>query len=251
MALLDARGLRKHRGGVQALDGVDLAVSSGEVLSVIGPNGAGKSTLVNVLTGQIAPDAGDIVFGERRVNGLPPHEISQLGMARVYQSPEIYPELTVAENAVLGALAARDGSFRANLFAPRRRQRDVVSAAHAAIDAVGLAGSANVEARELSRGDKRRAELAICLAARPRLLLLDEPTAGMSPTETRSTVDLLQSIAGDGLTMIVIEHDMDVVFALSHRIVVLQQGRVIACDTPEAIRGNAAVHDAYLGGAKR
>ena len=247
MHILQARGLQKRFAGVHALDDVALDVRRGEVHSVIGPNGAGKSTLVNVLTGRIGADAGSIEFDGKRLNAVAPHEVSQLGMVRVFQSPEIHPELTLHENVTLGALAKRDGAFRFNLLAHPRRQSDVRAKAHDLLAAVGLQARADVEARHLSRGDKRRLELAACLACDPRLLLLDEPTAGMSPTETRSTVELLQRIGAGGVTMIVIEHDMSVVFALSHRITVLQQGRVIAEGLPEQIRASDVVREAYLG----
>jgi branched-chain amino acid transport system ATP-binding protein len=248
-ALLRAQGLGKHFAGVQALRAVDLDIAEGQVHSVIGPNGAGKSTLINVLTGRIQPDTGTVSFDGAPLKGLQPYAISQLGIARVFQSPEVYPELTVLENVAIGALAARDGSFRLNLLRHPRRQADVFDAASATLASVGLAAHAQTPAQHLSRGDKRRLELAICLACKPRLLLLDEPTAGMSPSETHSTVALLKQISSAGLTMLVVEHDMKVVFTLSHRITVLHQGRVIAQDTPEAIRRDPGVREAYLGGA--
>ena len=251
MQLLRVHALHKRFAGVKAIDDVALTVERGEVHSIIGPNGAGKSTLVNMLTGRLVPDAGEIHFDNARVDGLPAHEISQRGVARVFQSPEVYPELTLHENVALGAFAARDGSFRMNLLQHPKRQVDALDKARDALHAVGLGAHARTEARHLSRGDKRRLELAICLACEPRLLLLDEPTAGMSPSETRSTVELLQRIGEQGLTMVVIEHDMSVVFALSHRITVLQQGRVIASGEPQAIREDEAVYEAYLGTAPK
>jgi branched-chain amino acid transport system ATP-binding protein len=247
--LLHAEGLGKHFAGVHALQGVDLSIAEGHVHSVIGPNGAGKSTLMNVLTGRIVPDSGEVVFGGTRLNGMQPYAISQLGMSRVFQSPEIYPDLSVLENVAIGALAARDGSFRLNLLRHPRRQANVFEAAAKGISSVGLSGRETSQAQHLSRGDKRRLELAICLACKPRLLLLDEPTAGMSPAETHSTVALLREISASGLTMLVVEHDMNVVFTLSHWITVLHQGRVIAQGAPEAIREDTAVREAYLGGA--
>jgi branched-chain amino acid transport system ATP-binding protein len=248
-ALLHAEGLGKHFAGVHALQGVNLSIAEGQVHSVIGPNGAGKSTLINVLTGRIAPDSGTVTFGGVPLQGMQPYAISQLGMSRVFQSPEIYPDLTVLENVAIGSLAARDGSFRLNLLRHPRRQAGVFEAASRTLASVGLAGHEGAEAQHLSRGDKRRLELAICLACKPRLLLLDEPTAGMSPSETHSTVALLQQISAAGLTMLVVEHDMNVVFTLSHRITVLHQGRVIAQGAPEEIREDPGVREAYLGGA--
>jgi branched-chain amino acid transport system ATP-binding protein len=248
-ALLKAQALGKRFAGVHALREVDLTIAEGEVHSVIGPNGAGKSTLINVLTGRVAPDEGTVTFDGGRLDGLPPYAISQLGISRVFQSPEIYADLTVLENVAIGALAARDGSFRLNLLRHPRRQADVFEAASRTLASVGLANHAETLAQHLSRGDKRRLELAICLACKPRLLLLDEPTAGMSPAETHSTVALLKQISAAGLTMLVVEHDMNVVFTLSHRITVLHQGRVIAQDAPEVIREDPRVREAYLGGA--
>ena len=247
-ALLHAEGLGKHFAGVHALRDVNLSIAEGHVHSVIGPNGAGKSTLINVLTGRVAPDSGTVTFDGARLNGLQPYAISQRGISRVFQSPEIYPDLTVLENVAIGALAARDGSFRLNLMSHPRRQAGVFEAANRTLASVGLATHALALAQHLSRGDKRRLELAICLACKPRLLLLDEPTAGMSPAETHSTVALLKEISAAGLTMLVVEHDMNVVFTLSHRITVLHQGRVIAQDVPEAIREHPGVREAYLGG---
>ncbi len=248
MAMLEARGVTKSFAGLTALDFVDLTVERGTVHAIIGPNGAGKSTLLNVLTGQLQPDHGAVAFDGHQLAGLAPHEINQLGIARVFQTPQIYPEMSCAENVVIAALAARDGAFALNIFQHPRRLADLAEEAEALIELVGIARYRAIEARHLSRGDKRRLELAICLAHKPKLLLLDEPTAGMSHHETQGTTELLKRIAGTGMTKIIIEHDMDVVFALSDRITVLHQGRVIAEGPPDAIRADQAVQDAYLGG---
>jgi branched-chain amino acid transport system ATP-binding protein len=246
--LLEAQRINKHFSGVTALDDVVLEVQERRVHSIIGPNGAGKSTLVNVLTGRITPDSGTVVFDGNKLNGRSPHEISQLGISRVFQSPEIFPDLSVEDNVLAGALAARDGSFRFNLLQHPHRLADATEAAQRALTEVNLDRLGHVRAENLSRGDKRRLELAVCLACRPRLLLLDEPTAGMSPSETHATVDLLHQIADRGVSMVVIEHDMEVVFSLSQHLTVLHQGRVIADGTPAEIRENEEVHEAYLGG---
>ena len=251
MALLEVAGVSKRFGGLAALQDVKLDVAVGSIHAIIGPNGAGKSTLLNVLTGRIAPDRGSVVFDGESVLGVSPHEINQRGIARVYQTPEIFPEMTLLENVAIAALAARDGSFRFNLFQHPRRLKGIADEAEAALADVGLGRSAGMEARHLSRGDKRRLEMAICLAQKPRLLLLDEPTAGMSQHETQGTVELLKRISGNGMTKLIIEHDMHVVFSLSDRITVLHQGRVIADGTPEAIRADDAVQEAYLGGAHK
>jgi branched-chain amino acid transport system ATP-binding protein len=250
MAILDVQGVSKRFNGLRALDNVTLAVEEGSVHAIIGPNGAGKSTLLNVLTGSIEPDAGSVVFDGQALLQLRPHQINQLGIARVFQSPEIFPELSVLENVLIASLAARDGSYRSNLVEHPGRSRDLELAAEEILVEVGLTKHLHTPAVRLSRGDKRRLELAICLAHRPRLLLLDEPTAGMSQAETHSTVELLQKIAATGVTKIIIEHDMDVVFALSSRITVLHQGQVIADGPPDAVRENPAVQEAYLGGAE-
>jgi len=250
MALLEVSGVTKRFAGLLALDHVDLSVEEGTIRSIIGPNGAGKSTFLNVLTGSLEPDEGSVTFDGVSLVGRPPYEINQLGVARVFQTPEIYPELSLLDNVMIAAFAARDGSFRMNLLEHPRRRGAVRETAVQMLADVGLERLTQMEARHLSRGDKRRLELAICLAHKPRLLLLDEPTAGMSQSETHSTVELLRKISATGMTKIVIEHDMDVVFALSSRITVLHQGRVIADGPPEEIRANAAVQEAYLGGVQ-
>ena len=250
MAMLDVHGVSKRFNGLKALDDVTLAVEEGTVHAIIGPNGAGKSTLLNVLTGSIKPDAGSVVFDGHALLPLRPYEINQLGVARVFQSPEIFPELSILENVLIAALAARDGSYRTNLLEHPRRSRNLEQSAEELLAEVGLREQIHRPARHLSRGDKRRLELAICLAHRPRLLLLDEPTAGMSLADTHSTVELLRKIAAMGMTKIIIEHDMDVVFALASRITVLHQGQVIADGPPDAVRENPAVQEAYLGGAE-
>jgi branched-chain amino acid transport system ATP-binding protein len=249
MALLQVSGVSKHFGGLAALDGVDLAIEQGSIHAIIGPNGAGKSTLLNVLTGHIAPDTGTVVFDGQPILGLPPYEINQRGIGRVFQTPEIFPDMTLLENVAIAALAARDGNYQANFFQHPRQLAAIRDKAEAVLLDVGLGGHLDMLARHLARGDKRRLELAICLAHEPRLLLLDEPTAGMSHHDTQSTVDLLRRISGKGITKLIIEHDMDVVFTLSERITVLHQGRVIADGLPDEIRGNQAVQEAYLGGA--
>jgi branched-chain amino acid transport system ATP-binding protein len=250
MALLEVSDVSKRFNGLRALDHVELTVEEGSIHSIIGPNGAGKSTLLNVLTGNLAPDEGAVRFDGASLIGRPPFEINQLGIARVFQTPEIFPELSLLDNVMIAALAARDGSFRLNLLEHPRRRSDIRELAAATLADVGLERLRDTQARHLSRGDKRRLELAVCLGHRPRLLLLDEPTAGMSHSETHSTVELLRKISATGMTKVIIEHDMDLVFTLSSRITVLHQGRVIADGRPEEIRANAAVQEAYLGGAQ-
>lgn len=249
MSLLEVSGVSKRFGGLAALQDVNLNIREGSIHAIIGPNGAGKSTLLNVLTGRIAPDTGTVVFNGESLLGLAPYKINQKGVARVFQTPEIFPEMTLMENIAISALSARDGSFKFNFLEHPRKLSAIRDEAREVLAEVGLDGHENQEARHLSRGDKRRLELAVCLALRPKLLLLDEPTAGMSQHDTQGTIDLLKKISAKGMTKIIIEHDMGVVFSLSQRISVLHQGRVIADGTPDEIRANDAVQEAYLGGA--
>lgn len=249
MSLLEVSGVSKRFGGLAALQDVNLNIREGSIHAIIGPNGAGKSTLLNVLTGRIAPDKGTVVFNGESLLGLAPYKINQKGVARVFQTPEIFPEMTLMENVAISALSARDGSFKLNFLEHPRKLAAVRGEAEEVLAEVGLDGHENQEARHLSRGDKRRLELAVCLALKPKLLLLDEPTAGMSQHDTQGTIELLKKISAKGMTKIIIEHDMGVVFSLSQRISVLHQGRVIADGTPDEIRANDAVQEAYLGGA--
>jgi branched-chain amino acid transport system ATP-binding protein len=248
--LLDVRGVSKRFGGLQALKDINLAVEEGSIHAIIGPNGAGKSTLLNVLVGLIEADEGTVMFAGEPLGGLSPHTIIQRGIARVFQTPQIFPAMSLLQNVAIAALAKRDGQFRANAFESLRPGHPILEEANALLERVGLARYADEAAEHLSRGDKRRLELAICLISHPRLLLLDEPTAGMSRHDTNRTIDLLKEISETGMTKVVIEHDMHVVFSLAERITVLAQGRIIASGRPEEIRGNPAVQEAYLGGAQ-
>lgn len=250
MALLEVNNLVKRFGGLTATNNVSLNVTENTVHSIIGPNGAGKSTFLNQLIGVLRPDSGTVTFDGQSLMGMPPHEINQRGIARVFQSPEIFSEMTLLENVTIAALAARDGSFSFNFLQHPDRRGEQVSFAEQCLEEVGLLGNASMEADNLARGDKRRLELAICLAHQPRLLLLDEPTAGMSQQDSRKTTELLKNMAAKGMTKIVIEHDMKVVFALSDEITVLHQGTVISHGTPDEVRDDQAVQDAYLGGVE-
>lgn len=250
MALLEINNLVKSFGGVTATRDVSLSVAENSVHSIIGPNGAGKSTLLNQMIGAIKPDSGSITFDGRSLIGKPPHEINQRGIARVFQSPEIFADMTLLDNVTIAALAARDGSFKFNFLQHPRRRSNQVTSAEQCLEEVGLLDKAHEDADNLARGDKRRLELAICLAHEPRLLLLDEPTAGMSQRETQSTIELLKHLSRQGMTKIVIEHDMKVVFALADEITVLHQGAVISHGTPDEVRDDDTVQEAYLGGAE-
>ncbi|MDZ7809978.1 MAG: ABC transporter ATP-binding protein [Arhodomonas sp.] len=236
---------------MQALSDVNLQVPEGSVHAIIGPNGAGKSTLLNVLIGLIEADQGTVRFDGRELRGIKPHDIIQRGIARVFQTPQIFPALSLLENVSIAALAKRDGQvLHTGAGEPRARGIAITDEAAETLADVGLGEHLDEPAQNLSRGDKRRLELAVCLAAHPKLLLLDEPTAGMSRHDTNRTVELLGRIAERGMTKIVIEHDMHVVFSLAEQITVLAQGRVIASGRPEEVRGDPRVVEAYLGGGR-
>ena len=247
-AVLHVADVHKSFGGLRALSDVDLQVREGTTHAIIGPNGAGKSTLLNVCIGRIAPDTGAVVFDGKVITGKKPHEINQMGVVRVFQTPEIFPDLTLLQNVMVPAFAKRDGAFRFNAMQAVASQAEIRDEAEHWLEDVGLIGQKEVLAASLSRGDKRRLELAMGLIQHPRLLLLDEPTAGMSRHDTNSTIDLLKKFKERGMTKVIIEHDMHVVFSLADRITVLAQGRIIADGTPDEVRGNAKVQEAYLGG---
>jgi len=243
-ALLVTEHLSKQFGGVIATDDVGLTVNDGEIHAVIGPNGAGKTTLIAQLAGELAPDAGTIRFDGRDVTGLPAHERSRLGLARSFQVTSIFRELTVLDNVALAVQAHSGSSF--HFWRNARRDPTLRDPARAALVAVGLADRAEVVAGDLAHGEQRQLEIAMALATRPRLMLLDEPMAGMGREDGERMVELLRGLKhGHGLLLV--EHDMDAVFALADRITVLVYGRVIASGRPEAIRNDARVIEAYLG----
>jgi branched-chain amino acid transport system ATP-binding protein len=246
MGILEVRGVTRSFGGLRALQDVAFSVEKGEIRAVIGPNGAGKSTLFNVMTGLLAPDSGEVLFNGERISGVPPHRVIRKGIGRSFQITNIFQRMTVFENVQV-ALFANHGKSR-NPFGLARRYPTIAAEALAILSQVGLAEKHEMSASILSHGDQKRLEIAISLASRPRLLMLDEPTAGMSRFESRETVALLQRISREqGLTLIFTEHDMDIVFAISEKIMVLQQGAVIADGTPAEIKANPEVRKAYLG----
>ena len=242
--MLEVRGLHRSFGGVAAIDGVSLAVAGREILAIIGPNGAGKSTLFNLITGHLRPDSGSVRLGGRDVTGMAPHRLCALGVARSFQRTNIFPRLSVFEN-VQAALIAHRGRGR-DLWS--RAGRLFKDEADALLRDVNLLGLADMAGGALSHGNQKQLELGIALAGNPEILLLDEPTAGMSAAETRDSMALLRRIATErGLTLLFTEHDMEVVFSTAHRIAVLHQGRVIAEGPPAAIRGDPEVRRVYLG----
>ncbi|MBT3399049.1 MAG: ABC transporter ATP-binding protein [Rhodospirillaceae bacterium] len=249
MSILSVENVSKNFGGLRALNNVNLEIEAGTVHAIIGPNGAGKSTLLNCFVGRLEPDTGSVVFNGKSLLGLKPHQINQTGVSRVFQTPEIFGDMSLLENVTIPALAKRDGSFRLNAWRAVRGEAEIHEAARECLADVGLVEKSEELASQLSRGDKRRLELAMCLVQDPKLLLLDEPTAGMARADTNNTIDLMRRIADQGVTMVVIEHDMHVVFSLAEKISVLAQGTVIAEDIPAKIKGDARVQEAYLGGA--
>ena len=242
--LLRIENLVRRFGGIVATDNLSLDIVRGELHAIIGPNGAGKTTLISQLIGQLRPTAGTIRFAGQDVTHLPAWKRSRLGLARSFQITSLLPNFTAADNVALAA-QARDGhSFR--FLGNARREKPLRAAAHAALDRVGLLGRADVLVSRLSHGEQRELELAVALATKPQLLLLDEPMAGLGITESARMVKLLAELRQE-VTIVLVEHDMNAVFALADRITVLVYGRVIASDVPAAIRTNEEVKRAYLG----
>ena len=242
--LLRVDALVRRFGGILATDHVSLDVARGELHAIIGPNGAGKTTLISQLTGHLAPHAGSIFLGGRDITGLPAYRRCALGLARSFQITSLLLDFTAADNVALAAQAQQGHSFR--FFADARKERGLRDAAQAALQRVGLAERANVLVSKLSHGEQRELELAVALATRPQLLLLDEPMAGLGVTESARMVKLLSELRKE-VTIVLVEHDMEAVFALADRISVLVYGRVIASGLPSEIRQNDEVKRAYLG----
>ena len=247
--VLDVSGVNKTFGGLKALSDINLKIKEGETHAIIGPNGAGKSTLLNVCIGRLAPDNGSVMFGDIPLTGKTPYQINQAGVVRVFQTPEIFPELTVLENVMIPALAKRDGEFKFNPFKSMGKEAQIREDAENVLVDMGLEGQMHDTSASMSRGDKRRLELSMGLIQKPKLLLLDEPTAGMARHDTNRTIDLLKRLKTRGMTKVIIEHDMHVVFSLADHISVLAQGAIIADGTPDEVRGSPKVQEAYLGGA--
>ena len=245
--ILEVDGVGKQFGALAALTGVSFAVSERQVFSVIGPNGAGKSTLFNVIAGLHQPSTGAVRFAGRDITGLPPEAVNRLGLAKTFQITNLFPEISVLDNVRVAAQSRAPESGR---LASLWRRPDVDDAAVGLLEAFGLGRRRDELAENLSHGEQRYLEICLALATAPRLLLLDEPTAGMTPGETRDATALIRRIAEErGLTVLLIEHDMSVVMGISDRVAVLHFGEKIAEGTPEQIRNDPRVIDAYLGGA--
>jgi len=248
MGILEVKDDGIRFGGLQALSNVNLSVAANTVHAIIGPNGAGKSTLLNCFVGKLIPDTGSVMFDGQSVLGRAPYEINQMGISRVFQTPEIFGDLTVLENMMIPCFAKRDGAFELNALPNMMKQKDIVERAEQVLEEMNMADKRHEHAAAMSRGDKRRLEIGMCLSQEPRLLLLDEPTAGMARADTNNTIDLLKEIRDRGnITIAIIEHDMHVVFSLAERITVLAQGTPLVEDTPENIKGHPKVREAYLG----
>ncbi len=243
--MLRVEALHKSFDGFKAVNGAQLTVEKGELVAVIGPNGAGKTTLFNLITGQLKPDKGKILFKGENISGLPPYQICRKGLARSFQIVNIFPRLTVFGNVQVAVLAQQRKS--SNLFSPARNL--AVEETNGILQSVGLSDKAGSIAGSLSHGDQKILEIAIALGSEPEMLILDEPTAGMSPEETAATMELIKHLAAvRGLTILFCEHDMEVVFSVAQSIMVMHQGQTIIQGEPAEVRKNEAVQEAYLGG---
>jgi branched-chain amino acid transport system permease protein len=245
--ILRATGLTKRYGGVVANDAIDFSVKRGEVRGIIGPNGAGKTTFFKMLTCEVAPTSGSIVFDGRDITGMSVTDVCQLGLTKSYQVNQLFNRLTVRENLTIAALAELRGKFRLDMLRSLSKIRGLDEQVQRTLDLVNLTARPDTPVSQLAYGEKRRLEVGLALASSPSLLLLDEPLAGMSPSERAETVKLLKRI-GQGRTMIIIDHDMDSLFELTERITVLQEGHVLVEGAPDDIKANAQVQEAYLGG---
>jgi branched-chain amino acid transport system ATP-binding protein len=243
-AALECRDVWKAFGGIQALRGVTLKVAPGEIVGLVGPNGSGKTTLINVVSGHYAADRGRIALGDEPLTGRPAHAIAGLGVSRTYQIPRPFAHFTALDNVALAVQAHAGHSFR--FWRPARAETALREPARVILEQVGLGERGDVAAGTLAHGEQRQLEIAMALATRPTLLLLDEPVAGMGADESARMIQLLRALRGHH-TMLLVEHDMDAVFALADRISVMVDGRVIATGAPEAIRANPEVRRAYLG----
>jgi branched-chain amino acid transport system ATP-binding protein len=242
--MLRIEGIQKSFGGFMAVNGANLEVQKGEIVAVIGPNGAGKTTLFNLITGIIKPDGGRVIFKEEEITGLPAYRICKKGMSRSFQVVNIFSRLTVFENVQIAVLSRHGKTF--NLFTPSRKL--LIEETSDILQSVGLTDKGRSVSGSLSHGDQKALEIAIALGGHPELLILDEPTAGLSPEETIRCIDLIKRLSADlGLTILFCEHDMELVFAIANRIMVMVRGKSIIQGLPADVRCNREVQDAYLG----
>jgi ABC-type branched-subunit amino acid transport system ATPase component len=252
-AILSLRGVERTFGGLRAVDGASLEVTAGTVHGLIGPNGAGKTTLINLVSGLLAPTAGAIELAGRAIAGLAPHRIAGLGVARTFQSIRLFPELTARDNVLVGQHLRRRPSLTARMLmlpSARAEERAARAQAAALLERVGLPERVHEHARHLSYGEQRRVEIARALASEPRLLLLDEPTAGMNPVEVQSVAALIRRVAAGGQSVLLVEHNVRLVMDVCDRITVLNFGKVICEGAPAAVAADPAVITAYLGSPK-
>ena len=245
MTALSLRGLTWRVGGVSIVDNVDLDLAPGEFLAVIGPNGAGKTSLFNLVSGLRRPTAGSVAVHGRDVSRLTPHQRARLGLGRTFQTSAVFGSLSVAENVRLAVQARRGGSMR--LWRSRRDERVVAAEAERILGQVNLAGRDDALAGTLSHGEKRKLEIALLLAAQPKVMLLDEPMAGMSAEEVPALVDVVKGLTASGQSVLMVEHHMDVVLDLADRVAVMHHGALLVCDTPDVVMANRTVQEAYLG----